>query len=212
MTLPKDQLELRQERMRARVQKQKEEKERRLNSRPLCISCNKRAARLNGPYCSRCTASGMVNNLRDTLPGLPTSTEIQETISDIQHSELLSNSPPPTSLMVHDEVQVPPKDVFTRSQAAGILGISATTLLRWEKKGVIPTPRRFSHNNQCVYTKEMIEIASRYKNSVYVPPPSLAAPSGTPEAIPRAVRIGKLDKSLEKAVARRLGSLGRLIR
>lgn len=218
----KESLESRQEAMKIRIERDKQKKEEKLKSRPICISCNRRIAREGSPYCSRCTASGMVNNLRDTLPGLPT----KEVDVELLRRSVNTISPQPDEYCVTENngecVSTDPrcmhnqpepattKKVYTRSEVAKLLGVSASTLVRWEKKGVIPPPSRITHNNQCVYTEEMIEIGKKYKEASYLPP--ISTVPGSPGVLPRTVKSARIDRKLEKAVARRLGSVGRLLR
>lgn len=220
MSLPnKEILETKQEAMRLRRRKEREEQEARLANRPKCIACKRRVARVDSPYCSRCTAKGMVNQLRDTLPGMPAQPPAQLVDNRSGYPPLTHPIPPPPPLPLPVAETVPPppaEKYYTRTEVADIIGVSNMTLIRWERKGAIPQPQRVAHNNRCVYTKEMVDMALNYKNATYTPPPPPAPPPGTPGTPAALIRTSKVaakfDRKLEKAVARRLGSLGRLFR
>jgi len=185
-------LEDRQEEMRQRSQQQRNAEE---ATRVTCISCRTRKARDGSVYCSRCTASGMVNQLRNTLPGtVPPREEGHAALRFNKETHSIESFDP------HQE------RTYSRTEVAEMLKVSAATIVRWEKKGVIPKPKRIPENNQCVYTKDMMDAIAKYKASEYTPPPA----PGTPDVLPREVKAVKIDKHLEKAVARRLGSVRRL--
>jgi transcriptional regulator with XRE-family HTH domain len=178
---------------------------------PRCITGCGRQARRGSDYCSRCSATKMVENLRDRLPGLPT--DVIEQRVDEQEIEDVQE-PTPDNRDASDPGNSIPPNVhgtrYTRAQIAEIVGVSCTTLNRWEKKGRTPQPIRTTHNNQVLYTEEMLKAIIEYKNAEYVPPPVASIP-GTPEAMsPRTVNKSvKINKRMERAVARSISSIGR---
>lgn len=192
--------------------------------RTVCISCNRRVARQGSVFCSRCSGKELQNNLRDTLPGMPVErqdspkVEKMETFStgdpdesnvDLHSDEDNSDAP---LVLSPDAIELQPgQKTYTRSQVAELLGISCTTLCRWERKGRIPQPLRMLHNKQCIYTDEIIQAAREYLNQSYVPP-STSGPT-TPEGrlIYASKKTIKINRRLEKAVASRLGFTRRFL-
>lgn len=174
--------------------------------RKKCIFCKRRWAREGTAYCSRCNAKDLINNLRDTLPGMP----VQEkpTELDKHQEELLYIDPEKrTKLVYADSVLDEIKDGYSRAQVAEMIGVSCTTLCRWEKKGKIPQPKRLVHSNACIYSEEIVAAAREYKNQSYVPP-SIPAVPGTPDArLPFAAKKTlKVNRKLERVVATRIGT------
>lgn len=210
MTIQKESLEARQNAMRNRVVKRNEA----LANRPFCISCNRRKSREDSVYCSRCTASGMVENLRDTLPGLPKEVMPRALNKSPMYPTL--DTPKSDVTIQTSNMLTPPspaEKIYTRSDAAKIIGVSPTTLMRWERGGKIPQPRKLAYGNQCAYTDEIVKAAQAYKESYYQPEHVVVPVTpGTPDQLRQTSRAIKIDRRIEKTVARKLGSLGRLLR
>src|SRR5208282_5571183 len=59
---------------------------------------------------------------------------------------------------------------YNRRQVSKMLGVSQTSILRWEKKGKVPQPYKLAHSGQCVYTDENVEILRKYMTQTYVAP------------------------------------------
>jgi DNA-binding XRE family transcriptional regulator len=178
--------------------------------RTVCISCKHRLARVNSPYCSRCTSEGLTNQLRDTLPNV---------IKPVLKIEVLSTPFTPIEKVYHKPANgkkdAPPQnsESYTRSQAARIIGVSSTTLMRWERRGHIPQPMRVARNNECVYTGENIEAARKYMALEYHPEQvHTPAEPGTPATLASTVKKSvKVNKRLERVVATKIGRIGRLV-
>jgi hypothetical protein len=107
--------------------------------------------------------------------------------------------------------QPPQGSHYTRKQVSQMVGVSPTTIIRWERKGVIPLPKRFAHNNQLIYTDEIITAIKEYASQIivtqYVPlppktPQELAARGTTTR------KTFKINKKLERAVAQRVSVTG----
>lgn len=225
-----DGLSKKQEEMRLRIQRQKERKlhpslppEEKLlvvpEGRTVCINCRQRLARIGQVLCSRCTGEGLQQNLRSTLPGLPIITEVKEKVdhgstftSDISTSIRKIRSepiPPPPSPPLLPSLSN--GDVtYSRAQVCRMLGISGTTLSRWERKGKTPQPKRIVHNNQTVYTDSIITAIREYMSQEYTPPPGSSNIPGTRTSTVSAKKTAKISRQAERAVANRLG-LGRRI-
>lgn len=199
----------RQDEMRQRNSKQKQLEH---ENRPLCVAKCGRFARKNSPYCSRCSQETMMQSLRDTLPGenneesIPIQTQLEVGVAEEEQFSEPDTLPPSPPLP-------PGTRTYTRAQAAKILGVSGTTLMRAERKGIIPQPTRLRHNNQCLYTDEMIEIYKKYMSETYVPDPvdpsTSRSISSNPFNRPLKGRV-KTGKAAEKTVARRINLGGTL--
>lgn len=215
-------LEDRQLLMKQKFDKEKAEKEAALANRPKCIACKRRYARQGQAYCSRCTATDFTNDLRDVLPGAITAAmdtlkcdtpELREQYrtGTLPPSIIVFEAPPVREEpqgFISSESQIDLKTVtYTRSQASEIIGVSPTTLLRWEKKGRIPMPARLVHTNHVLYTEEIIKAAVEYKNQQYVAPTTSSDTIQNPHVFnPKNI---KLSRKIERTVANRMGNLGR---
>lgn len=215
----KGNLEARQAEMRARMAQQTQK----------CANkdCTHQA-RKGQAYCSRCTTKAIQEKLRDTLPGVisaATPKPVAETTGDgrgpseleqnkddartdtenVHVSPSLSNEPSP--------VEITGKQ-YTRKEAAKLIGIGYTTLMKWEKKGVC-RPRHIAFGNKYIYSEDEIEKARVYKNSeIPFDPTSPSTTEGTPRAgtldsfaKQRGAKFA-LGKKVEKSVAKQLGSIG----
>jgi MerR-like DNA binding protein len=188
-------------------------------SREKCIFCKRRWARLGQVYCSRCSGKDHVNNLRDVLPGLlvPPQDELEGitrpdrsiSVVHVPIKEVKLEIDMPT-LEVESETitSLDGQKVYTRKQASKMVGVSSTTLCRWENKGKIPQPRRLVHSKQVLYTEELIAIAKEYMSQEYIPPASVSPTPSTPTGrLPFAIKKGmKVNRRLERAVANRIGA------
>lgn len=187
-------------------------------SRTICISCKHRVARIGEVFCSRCTGKGLQNDLRSTLPPsmLPVPKVTTFSTGDQNESgsnnnntkfvESRSDSSSESNLTSNQESN------YTRSQVADILGISPTTLCRWERKGKIPQPKRIAHSNQCIYSQTLFEIAKEYMSKEYIPPPVAVDPANPSTRLQMASKKSvKINKRAESAVASRIGNFGRRI-
>jgi hypothetical protein len=202
----KETLEERQQAMKDRIAKERATRED-LATRPKCVSCKTRYARLNSPFCSRCSISSMTTQLRDTLPGVKHENNSIPDHSSNVHSDVPSithpdNNPAPVSFTLEgDQVKY-----YTRAQVAELLKISCTTISRWEKKGRVPAPKRTVHNNQCLYTEDNIKALKAYRDAEYTPSSSTSSTgvASLPRAIKKAMPV-KLNKRMERVVASRFG-------
>jgi MerR HTH family regulatory protein len=104
-----------------------------------------------------------------------------------------------------------PGSHYTRKQVSQMVGVSPTTIIRWERKGATPLPKRFAHNNQLIYTDEIVAAIKEYASQIivtqYVPlppktPQELAARGTTTR------KTFKINKKLERAVAQRVSVTG----
>ena len=157
--------------------------------RQVCSSCNRRIARRGSILCSRCTAKGMENNLRSTLPGM----EIEKLDEFVPVEQ--------------EQVDIEGK-TYTRREVAQIVGVSPTSIIRWERKGVVPFPIKIAHSNKCVYTEDNLNAIKAYKEQVihtqYVP----ADPKSPQELAAKQVsqKTFKINKRLERVVSRAITS------
>jgi excisionase family DNA binding protein len=60
---------------------------------------------------------------------------------------------------------------YTMSKAAKELGVSKSTLFRWEKDGKISAPKRLARTNSRVYTDDDIKRIREWKDKLKDPPP-----------------------------------------
>ncbi len=58
----------------------------------------------------------------------------------------------------------------TMGQAAKLLGVSKSTLYRWEKTGKIAAPKRLSRTKERIYTDEDIAKIREWKDRTEDPP------------------------------------------
>lgn len=180
--------------------------------RPLCIACNRRWARLGQPYCSRCSGVELQRRLRDVLPGTittipPTSIAgpITYTIPNVPASSIPQYIPQPVSNENGENAAEKPdssKKQYSRREVCAQLGISQTTLSRWEAKGKTPMPRRLVHNQQCIYTDELIAQIKEYMSREFVP----AAPAATDpitgvRVVRKPIKV-RVNRKIERVVAR----------
>ena len=180
--------------------------------RTVCIGCNRRVARINDVFCSRCSTKTLIQKNRDV---------IEENVVEAKPAGYMPPpstpppnmppgympppaSPPPDALQVLSGVEQ-----FSRRDVAKLIGVSPTSISRWEAKGLIPAAKRFAFSNQCLYTREQVEQIRAFKEQQYV-----VRDAGKPaERIERVklnprLRAGSASKSLEKLVARQMSGMG----
>ena len=61
---------------------------------------------------------------------------------------------------------------YSTAQAAALLKISKSTLLRWERESKLPAPHRLKRNNQRIYTDEWLRKAREFADELIEPPKS----------------------------------------
>lgn len=151
----------------------------------LCTICHRRKARRNSGVCSRCSISEFKEGLRSTLPdSLTTNDEGIESSLDYDQDVNIIN--------------LVGQKYYTRGAVANLLGISRSTLARWEEKGATPLP--LSINNQYVYTEEIFHKIVDYAEQQV---------SQQRSPIERAAKLsGKSFGKAERAVATRIRSIG----
>lgn len=246
--------------------------------KPLCSHCHRRVCREGSALCSRCTGKEIIQDLRDTLPGLevkdtwkavraPNSTYIYAGVQEGQRAatstpehigtictmpehgkciittlgissdediRLFGNGwhhrdcvyvpeeedgkPVDSNLSVNSTATTAPKAeavsagrvVYrTRNETAALLGISATSICRWEQKGKTPRPVQFTRGGPLYYSEEHIQKMREHMSQTLV-----IHQQGTSEnqqekaAKVVAKKVFKVNKGLERAVAMRLGRSG----
>ena len=164
-----------------------------VDSALLCTICNHRRARQGTTICSRCSFKKVRESLRDTLPGMSVTNQTQ----DLEEGEEQQIEDPNNRVT---EVIAPGQHQYTRKQVADMIGVSPTTISRWEAKGATPLPRRLAHNNQYVYTDDLVhQILDYAEKQLQV--------QRTP--IERAARrSARSFGKAERAVATRIKSIG----
>lgn len=202
----KGNLEARQAEMRARMQQQTQK----------CANkdCTHQA-RKGQVYCSRCTTKAIQEKLRDTLPGMKPAAPAKQVV------EKQESPQQPLDLGVEIDREYPEdpharyvEKQYSRKQAAKLIGVSQTTLIKWEKKGVC-SPRHIAFGNRYIYSEEEIEKARVYRDS-YLPINSAPSTAGGGATSPSTLdsfakqRSAKfaLGKKVEKSVAKQLGTIG----
>lgn len=208
----RDTLEQRQAEMKERQELQQEEPQRSTmidygnEQRPLCANCQRRICRRGSALCSRCTVRGIERTLRDTLPGMEVEEKQIEKPSEWVGREILSHTEKPKNTIINEiqEVIDPTQLRFNRRQVAKILGVSPTSIYRWEIKGAVPMPKKMSRTGQCFYTEDDIKTLQAYKDESYILSTAVAR---TPqERAARAVvkKTFSINKGMERAVSQRI--------
>lgn len=225
--------------------------------RVLCSVCSRRLARKNSTVCSRCGLGDLESKLRDTLPGLESTSKHDFTLPGVKSvpnqtwahpetGEFVSIGPAPEGafvkkvtwrevpltdeekveqtlakldkkeparkyqLEVQTVIPVPSstEPTYNRRQVAKMLGVSQTSILRWEKKGKIPQPVRLAHNGQCLYTDENVRIIREYMAQTYVAPQQVLNEEQKKEkqlkVFSKKASKLNLSRRAEKAVAARI--------
>lgn len=183
--------------------------------RTVCVSCNRRVARLNDVFCSRCSTKSLMQQNRDSVEGLVDDAkpiEDSSIISDNMDSANFNSNPyPPPSTPPPAPLEVlANQEQFSRRDVSKIIGVSSTTIGRWEAKGLIPAAKRFAFSNQCLYTKDQVEQIKQFKKQMYA-----IREANTPaEHVERIklnpkLRAGSVSKKLERLVARSMSGQSR---
>jgi transcriptional regulator with XRE-family HTH domain len=99
---------------------------------------------------------------------------------------------------------------WTRSQVAKKLNVSPTTIMRWERKGVVQ-PYFVPHSRTYHYTDEMVEAMRKHRDSFYqvqVQPQEkdqLPSKDKTAASLSKVAKAIKVNRSIDKMIARRFG-------
>lgn len=157
----------------------------------LCSICNQRQARRNSVNCSRCSVSRLKQELRSTLPMEPDPNQMNLFVEPIEEIEDAAN--PITQIIQPGEKQ------YTRNYIAQAIGVSPSSIARWEKKGATPMPFRLPDLTY-IYTEEIfhkiIDYAELQKQHQRSP-------------IERAAKLSsKSFGRAERAVARTIRNFG----
>lgn len=174
-------------------------------SKPKCTATGcTRFARKNSILCSRCTIKSVEANLRDTLPGLENEVITNEPFIA---STPTIQSPKPEASKTETPIDAS-KGYYTRKQVAKLLGVSPTSICRWEVKGKTPPPKRQVYNNQLVYTEAHVQLLKEFMTQQVtidlVPAPERQRAQAAKGV---AKKTFKLSKGLERTVASRLGRM-----
>jgi DNA-binding transcriptional MerR regulator len=86
---------------------------------------------------------------------------------------------------------------YNRREVALLIGVSPTTICRWEGKGATPPPFRVAHSNQLFYTEELVQKIKQYATLVE----QVRIPSNPIAQAARAVSNKSLSRISEKAVS-----------
>lgn len=197
-------------------------------SKPKCTATGcTRFARKNSILCSRCTIKSVEANLRDTLPGLEMESGLKVEFSPAGNLPLedfkldynkrvdtaivtstLSKEQALDLLTIKNQVHSESKGYYTRKQVAQLLGVSPTSICRWEIKGKTPPPKRQVYNNQLVYTEAHVQLLKEFMTQQVtidlVPAPERQRAQAAKGV---AKKTFKLSKGLERTVASRLGRM-----
>jgi DNA-binding transcriptional MerR regulator len=139
----------------------------------LCSICKRRKARRNSSICSRCSINRFKESLRDTLP----------------QNEFIGSD---TTVLQAGQ------KYYSRNEVANLLGVSHSTIARWEAKGATPKPDIY--NNQYVYTEEIFHKIVDYAEQQ-------VTQQRTP--VERAAKLSSKNFGrAERAVATRIRSIG----
>jgi DNA-binding transcriptional MerR regulator len=179
-----------------------------------CTICHQRQARKNSTVCSRCSFKKVRESLRDTLPNMPiTNREYSKQIEHATDCSMNTDGVECTCGAGLEEVDIedannrttetimPGVDQYTRAQVSEMIGVSPSTIFRWEAKGATPLPMRLASNNQYVYTEEILHKICDYAEQM------LLVEKKTP--IERAARMSSKNAGkAERAVATAMKNLG----
>ena len=181
------------------------------NVQPLCSHCKRRVCRRGSPFCSRCTATGVQSELRDVLPGM----EVKQSpivvvegkaipIVNVELEEV--NVIFPTEQLLQDQ------KYYTRKEVSKLLGVSPTSICRWEQKGKTPPPIKIVRTGQLLYTEEHLAKLKEYMSQVVIvehqPRPNTPENQQHDAAKVMTKKVFKMNKGLERAVTLRLGRGG----
>ena len=201
-----------------------------VSNQPLCAHCKRRVCRAGSALCSRCTGKGIVQELRDTLPGLEVKREIlplRETrnvtgpvnppVSDTNVGNVYQHPTSATTFIGvdlgagKDKTAITRVTYYTRREVSELVGVSPTSICRWEQKGKVLPPLRIAHSGQLLYTQEHIDKIKEYMSQIVIVQntPKLATQDGQQHVAAKIAtkKVFKINKGMERAVATRLGRL-----
>lgn len=104
---------------------------------------------------------------------------------------------------------------YSRKQVSQIIGVSVTSIHRWEAKGKTPQPLQAARGGPKLYTEEHLallkDFATRIEQVIYTAPQP-GTPASQQSAVVKGIKrkVFKLNKSVERAVAVRIGKGGLL--
>ena len=164
-------------------------------SRTVCIACNRRVARIDDVFCSRCSGRGLAEKLRDPLPGQEISEEVKEVHPSSLHAPTFKEE-----LMEGDRP-------LSRRDVSRLLGVSPTTIGRWERKGYVSPAKRYPYSNQCLYTHEQVNEIKQFMMQNYVAQEArIESQENAPREKGSRPRPTSINRRLERMVARSLNS------
>ena len=172
------------------------------NPPPLCSHCKHRVCRKGSSLCSRCTGKSIQQELRSTLPGLEVKRDIIP-LRQVKQEEVVF----PTATILQDAQG----KHYSRKEVATLLGVSPTSICRWEQKGKTQLPVKLMRTGQLIYTEEHLAKLKEFMSQVeivhYEQKPD--NPENQQEKAAKIVtkKVFKINKGIERAVASRLGRL-----
>lgn len=194
-------------------------------NKPLCSHCKRRVCRKGSALCSRCTGTGIQTELRDALPGMEVQKHevIKFPVVEVTSVEVNGQQIPNENLEFDNISQQdatvdyiasldPTGKYYTRRQVAQILGVSTTSICRWEQKGKTPQPMKVVRTGQLFYSEEHLEKLKEFMNTVVIvqhqPRPETPENQQHDAAKFVAKKTFKLNRGIEKAVSLQLGRGG----
>src|SRR5208282_4179551 len=185
----------------------------RMPDKPLCSHCKRRVCREGTALCSRCTGTGIQEELRDVLPGMEIKREIipmritSATVHPTESYKYHLPAPVEQVVIVKDDTKV---NYYTRREVANMIGTSSTSICRWEQKGRTPRPIQFTRNGPLYYSEEHVQKLRDYKNTIPIQQHKPNTPENQQDNASKfaAKKTFKLNRGLERAVATRLGRGG----
>lgn len=202
----------------------------------LCSHCQRRVCRRGSTLCSRCTGKTIQQELRSVLPGMEVKKEelpLRQTnwkakrapnsdyiYAGVQEGMRAATSTPEYVDQEHTGsfALTPGVKVYTRREVATLLGVSPTSICRWEQKGKTPPPVKIVRTGQLIYTEEHLTKLKEFMSQVVIVhhEPKLVSTEGQQEVAAKITtkKVFKLHKGIERVVASRLGrmsGLGKLI-
>ena len=166
--------------------------------RVICSICNRRVVRKGSNRCSRCTLTNQFSSLRSTLPGA---------IEQKQPVYAPPTDPPPPM----ESIQLPEGRTYNRKEVSLILGVSQTSIMRWERKGKTRMPLQHVASGKIIYTEEHLQELRTFMTQVQQIQQQAqpSEPAAQKQAAAKTIgrKTFKLNRGLERAVAGRLGRL-----
>ena len=106
----------------------------------------------------------------------------------------------------------PNQKYYTRKEVSNILGVSPTSICRWEQKGKTPPPIKIVRTGQLLYSEEHLQKMKEFMNTIVIvqhqPRPETPQNQQQDAAKFVAKKTFKLNRSIEKAVSIQLGRGG----